>query len=311
MPKMTVDQLAEFPLAELETRTAMATQRIQERFDRCNMESRDLSERENELCAADRNELANLKTAIEERSRRDSEIAESTRIVSDAIEMRSSGSHVPEFGQPSLLVSRQHLEEHAAALREGRPYGAVEEVETRARVTAASDLGSAGAWDPGAPNEPRHLIAFAGIPISELVGRTAQVPKYTGPTAAAGVDENTAHDEYDLVDPVNLTGLRYGRWTNVSALANVVDDLVGINQMHAWGIARDLDLVAVSAVETAAGAPSAFSTNIDGAVRKAILQVSANTYSDESALVIVGRPGDVALLTTPPRQTVPTSARCR
>ncbi len=295
MPKMTVDQLAEFPLAELETRTAMAAQRMQERFDRCNAESRDLTERENDLCRADRDELSALKSAIEERSRRDSEIAESTRIISDAIEMRSSGGgHV--FGPPALLVSQQHLEEHARALREGHAYGAVE-VETRARLTAAGDLGSAGAWDPGQPNEPRHLIMFAGIPVSELTGRTAQVPVYTGPTAAAGVDENTNHGEYDLISPASLTGLRSGRWSDVGALANVVDDLRGVNQMHAWGIARDLDLLAVAAVETAAGTPAAFSSAIDGAVRKAILQVAANSYSDESALVIVGTPGDVALLT--------------
>ena len=154
MPKMTPDQLAEFPIAELETRTAMAAQRMQERFARCNTESRDLTDRENDLCRADRDELSALKSAIEERSRRDSEYAESSKIISDAIEMRSSG-HV--FGPPSLLVSQQHLEEHAQALREGRAFGAVE-VETRARLTAAADLGSAGAWDPGQPNEPRHLI---------------------------------------------------------------------------------------------------------------------------------------------------------
>ena len=64
-----------------------------------------------------------------------------------------------------------------------------------------------------------------------------------------------------------------------------------------WGIARDLDLLAVSAVETAAGAPSTFSAAIDMSVRKAILAVAANSYSDESQLVIFGTPGDVALLT--------------
>ena len=40
---------------------------------------------------------------------------------------------------------------------------------------------------------------------------------------------------YDGINPVSLTALRYGRWTEVSALANVVDDLRGINQMHARG----------------------------------------------------------------------------
>jgi hypothetical protein len=82
----------------------------------------------------------------------------------------------------------------------------------------------------------------------------------------------------------------------VSSLANVVDDLHGLNRMHAWGIARDLDALAVSAVEDAA-ASLGVSVDIEEAVRQAILTVAANTYSDETQLVVFGTPADLAELT--------------
>ena len=89
--------------------------------------------------------------------------------------------------------------------------------------------------------------------MSELTGRTAQVPAYTGPLVAVGVDETVDHPEYDSVAPVNLTALRYGRWSEVSALANVVDDLVGLNPDARLEIARLLwTCLAVGAVEAAA-----------------------------------------------------------
>jgi hypothetical protein len=60
-------------------------------------------------------------------------------------------------------------------------------------------------------------------------------------------------------------------------LANVADDLRGLNSMHAWGIARDLDDLAVSAVE-AAGALNSLGVSageIELNVREAILLVAA------------------------------------
>ena len=254
-----VDRLSELSDEEFTERIRAAVERMELRSNRALAEHRDLTERGKQLSADDRDELEALRKAEAVREHRERVM----QAISEVTEQRSAPF------RPTLLVSDRHLEEHAAALREGRPYGAVE-VETRARVTVAGDLGSAGAWDPGAPNEPRHLIPFAGIPVSELTGRTAQVPAYTGPTAAAGVDESTAHGEYDAINPVSLTGLRYGRWTLVSALANVVDDLRGINMMHAWAVARDLDLLAVTAVQTAASTPDVLD-DLDQQVRQAIL----------------------------------------
>ncbi|MCV7204659.1 hypothetical protein H7J71_21850 [Mycolicibacterium peregrinum] len=285
MSKRTeLEYLIDLPASEIEHRTAATVDRIETRSQRALAESRDLTDREAVLTKADTEEL----TALRQAAACHEVIEARGRVIGEAISAATAPAETR-----SLLVSDQHLREHAAALSEGRPYGAV---ETRARVTAAGDLGSAGAWHPGAPDEPRHLIAFAGIPVSELTGRTAQVPAYTGPTAAAGADESTDHGEYDSVAPVNLTALRYGRWSGVSALANVVDDLLGLNQMHAWGIARDLDALAVQAVEDAAASLGA-SVDVEEAVRRAILTVAANTYSDETQLVVFGDPTALAELT--------------
>lgn len=277
----SLETLLALPVAELESRLC----RVTERFEARAAQGCDLSKSELDSISL---EAANLRVAIEQRARNDLRLA----AIDGAIDNRRRG--LESRSRPTLLVSESNLREHAAALADGRPYGAV---ETRARVTAGGDLGSAGAWHPGAPNEPRHLIAFAGIPVSELTGKTAQVPAYTGPTAAAGADEGVDHGEYDSVAPVNLTALRYGRWSEVSALANVVDDLIGLNQMHSWAIARDLDAMAVAAIESAAGSLGVGTGDLDESVRQAILTVSATVYSDETSLVIVGRPAELAELT--------------
>ena len=282
-----LDYLINLPASEVQHRIAAAAERVEARAQRCTDQNRDFTERETDLTRSDTEEL----TALRQAAACQEQIEARSAAIGEAIDSHRRG--LEARSRPTLLVSEQHLREHAAALSAGRPFGAV---ETRARVTAASDLGSAGAWNPGSPNEPRHLITFAGIPVSELTGRTAQVPAYTGPTPAAGVDEETEHGEYDAVAPVNLTALRYGRWSEVSALANVVDDLVGLNRMHAWGIARDLDSLAVAAVEGAAGMLGV-SVDIEEAVREAILTVAANTYSEETQLVVIGTPADLSELT--------------
>lgn len=279
------DYLASLPARDVETRIARVVERIESRANAAGRD--DLSPAQQALMSEDVTQLAALRIAVD----RQQEMRSKGRAIDEAIEMRSRGAHTG--GPSSLLVSQQHLAEHAAALSEGRPFGAV---ETRSRVTAASDLGSAGAWSDAAPNEPRHLIAFAGIPVSELTGRTAQVPSFTGPTAAAGVDESTDHPEYDAITPVDLVALRFGRWSEVSALADQVDELTGLNMMHGWGIARDIDRLAVAAVEASASFQGV-SVDIQEAVRTAVLHVGATVYAAETQLVIVGQPADLAELT--------------
>lgn len=295
MSRTDPEHLATLSMSELEHAASSALERVETRSTRAQASNRDLTAREAELSDADRSELVALKSEIESRERNFEMVEARGRQVQAAADARNVETRSAPF-RPTLLVGDDHLAEHATALREGRPYGAV---ETRALVTAGGDLGSAGAWAPGTPNEPRYLIQFAGIPVSPLTGKTAQVPQYTGPAGASGADEAVAHGEYDTVNPVSLSALRFGRWTNVSALANVVDDLSGVNQMHAWGIARDLDKLAVAAIETAASTPAVIATLgvLEQTVRQAILSVAAATYSDEGQLVIVGTPADLAPLT--------------
>lgn len=283
-----VDFLTNLPASEVERRIARVADRVEARNVRASSENRDLNPAEQRATSDDITEAAALRVAAD----RQQQIETRGRAIGEAIDNHRRG--LESRSRPTLLVSEEHLQQHAAALADGRPFGAV---ESRARVTAGGDLGSAGAWHPGAPQEPRHLIQFAGIPVSELTGKTAQVPQYVGPTAAAGADEGVDHGEYDSVAPVNLAALRYGRWSEVSALANVVDDLVGLNQMHAWGAARDLDAMAVAAIESAAGSLGVGTGDLDESVRQAILTVAANTYSDETQLVVFGRPAALAELT--------------
>ena len=79
-------------------------------------------------------------------------------------------------------------------------------------------------------------------------------------------------------------------------MANQLDDLQGINAMHGWAIARDLDRLAVSAIESVAGFQGV-SADIEESTRTAILTVAASTYSEETALVVFGQPADLAELT--------------
>jgi hypothetical protein len=278
-------------MPELEDRAKDSLERINTRIERATQLGRDLTEREQKLCQDDRAELASLKDAIETREQLDERHALLNDAVAEYHGRRQDGRFTP-----TLLVSESNLRAHAEALREGRPFGAVEVVETRTQV-AVSDMGSEGGWHAGAPNQPRHLITFAGVPVTPLTGKTASVPKYTGPTGAAGAAEGSNHGEFDSVEVVNLTAARFGRWTDVSSVVNELDDLQGINAMHGWGIARDLDLLAVDAIETAASTPATPLDSLEQAVRQAILEVAAATYSDESQLVVFGTPEDVSLLT--------------
>src|SRR4029453_15758050 len=101
------------------------------------------------------------------------------------------------------------------------------DVETRANV-APTDMGSPAAWAAPGISEPTTLRAFAGIPNSPLTGATAQLASLTLPAGGAGVAEGAVHTEYDTIDPVNLSTLRYGRWTQVTSFVDAFDDLTAI-----------------------------------------------------------------------------------
>ncbi|MDN4520712.1 hypothetical protein QYF68_23265 [Mycolicibacterium austroafricanum] len=199
---------------------------------------------------------------------------------------------------PALIVSPDNVQKHANAMAEGRSFGAVEEARALVQVnpSAANAMGGPQAWAQTGAREPRHLIAFAGIPVAQLTGVSATMPTYTLPSATAGVNESTAHGEVDGVVDLPLSALRYGRFSKVSAAVNAFVPVSNLVNLHAVAIAKDLDLKAVGAIETAASTPAAFNADVAGNVRANLLAVSAAVLADVSDLVIFGSPSDIALL---------------
>ena len=195
-------------------------------------------------------------------------------------------------GHSPLLVSEVHLRRHAEAIRTGATFGAVEEygeIETRATVTVSGDMGSPGSWGAGQIRQPVTLRAFADIPNSPLTGATAQMPSVTLPAGAAGVAESVNHGEYDTIDVANLTTLRYGRWTTVTSFVAAFDQLEVINRAQAVGIARDLNLLDVTAIQTAAGTVTGFSAALlDQNLRTAIMKVAAAALVEPEDVVVFG-----------------------
>jgi hypothetical protein len=190
-------------------------------------------------------------------------------------------------GHAPLLVSDEHLRGHVQAIRDGSTFGALEE---RTLLTVAGDTGSPGTWGSGQIREPMTLRSFAGIPVDGLTGATAQMPSLTLPAGSAGVAESVAHAEFTAADLVNLSTLRYGRWSEVTSFVSTFTDLAAMNGAHAVGIARDLNLVDLTAIQTAAGTVTAFSASLlDQNIRTAILKVAA---------AVVGNPEDVVLFGT-------------
>jgi hypothetical protein len=200
--------------------------------------------------------------------------------------VQGSPSDDPPTGHSPLLVSDDHLRGHVKAIQTGTTFGAVEE---RTLVTVATDTGSPGAWGTGGIQEPITLRRFAGIENGELTGATAQMPSLTLPAGSAGVAESTATTEFNATDVVNLSTLRYGRWSEVTSFVAQFTDLQALNGAQAVGIARDLNLVDLTAIQTAAGSVVAFdSPNLDRNVRQAILKVAAAVVGDPSEVVLFG-----------------------
>jgi hypothetical protein len=284
-----IDALAKIPTETLMLRRAEAAERIETRENRALSESRNYTEREQTLNAADAGEASAIDAALVIAERSASQVERRSALHTEIDRLR--GARTAPRGHSPLLVSETNLRSHAAAIRAGSAFGAVEEleVEERATVTVASDMGSPGAWEAGQIRQPVTLRAFAGIPNAPLTGATAQMPSVTFPTAAAGVAEGTQHGEYDLVDVANLTTLRYGRWTTVTSFVSAFDQLEVINRSQAVGIARDLNLLDVTAIQTAAGTVTAFSASLlDQNVRTAIMKVAAAALCDPQDVVLFG-----------------------
>jgi hypothetical protein len=281
---------------EQEVETRMAA--IDARITSAHNEDRDLTAYELHLSRRDKAAADKLEAEADQIRHQAVELR-SRQIFGELDKMRR-GQAETRGGHSPLLVSEAHLRSHAEAIAAGSTFGAEErlEVETRATVTVATDMGSPGDW--GAPRiaEPTTLRAFAGIPASNLNGATAQMPSLTLPAGAAGVAETANHGEYDTVDVVNLTALRYGRWTSVTAAADAFDELQSINRAHSIGVARDLNLLDVTAIQTAAGTVVAFDApNLDRNVRTAVLKVAAAALVDVEDVVLFGTSAALGVVT--------------
>jgi hypothetical protein len=284
--------------AEVETRFAT----IQATIDRVQDAGRDLNDAENAAMRAETTTLTGLRAELEqvEHRSRELQISERGRQIHDAI-AQATGRRPDPRGHSPLLVSETHLRSHAEAIRNGSVYGAVEElreVETRAIVTVASDMGSPAAWGASTVPAPKTLRQFSGVPNIPLTGATASMPSLTLPAGAAGVAESTAHGEFDAVAPVELAALRYGRWSEVTSFVDAFDSIDPLNRAHAVGIARDLNLADVTAIQTAAGSVTAFdANNLDRNVRTAILQVAEAALVDVEDVVLFGTAAALAVVT--------------
>jgi hypothetical protein len=125
------------------------------------------------------------------------------------------------------------------------------------------------------------------------------MPTVTLPSGSAGTaDSTTNHGEYDAIDRLDLTGLRYGRWTQVTSVVDAFDELSAINRAHGVGIARDLNLADGTAIQTAAGTVTAFdANNLDRNVRVAVLKVAAAALVDVEDTVIFGTSAALGVVT--------------
>jgi hypothetical protein len=248
------------------------------------------AEQDRELSASEQRKYNKFSTeaeALEGRLDQDTRMqAELRKVPRVTLPTEPTGPSDTQTGYSPLLVSEDNLRAHVKAMQTGGSYGAIEE---RTLVTVATDTGSPGAWGAGQIQEPITLRRFAGIPNGELTGATAQMPSLTLPAGSAGVAESTATTEFNATDVVNLSTLRYGRWTEVTSFVAQFTDLAAINQAQAVGIARDLNLVDLTAIQTAAGSVVAFdSPNLDRNVRQAIMKVAAAVVGDPSEVVLFG-----------------------
>ncbi|WP_454853267.1 hypothetical protein [Promicromonospora soli] len=201
-------------------------------------------------------------------------------------------------GHPRLVVSEANLRAHASAIAEGRTFGANEPFETRAAITVATDMGGTEAWASNRVPGPTTLRQFAGIKNTPLKGVAASMPTLTLPAGAAGVAEASQHGEFDAVARDDLAALRYGRWSTVTAATDAFDELSSLSDAHAVGIARDLNLLDVTALEAAAGSPTAFSASLlEQNIREVILAVAEAAMIDPDGVVLFGTAAALAVVT--------------
>ena len=192
-------------------------------------------------------------------------------------------------------VSDASLTRHWEAVSRGETASAREEF--RALVTT-SGMGVAASWGSKPAGGAVSLREFAGITVRPLDGLSAQHPSVTLPAGAAGVNESTAHTEFDAVTSNSLTAARFGAWSDVSAAVKAFDDLGALAAAHAVHISRSLTLADAGTIETAAGSATAYSAStFEQDLREAIFTAAEAASVDPGMLVVFGRPAALAVAT--------------
>jgi len=202
-----------------------------------------------------------------------------------------------EVARNPLAFTTQALDALQAAL-DARTAGRFEAADTEQRAAlATTTYGAPRAWGSNVISGPRLLHVAAGVPQQPTDAVLAQIPNLTLPTASASVGENVTLAEYAASTAGSVTLARFGRWTDLSRESQIGASADALVAMHQIGVAKDLDLALVTAVNTAAGSAVAFTADVPAAVRKAQAQVIDNTAAaDAASLVILVHPDNAALL---------------
>ena len=173
MSKTNIDELAELPLEEIEERIALAAGRVEQRIARAQTETRDLTEREADLCSDDKVELSALKDALQLRRRIAEQTERMSQAISQAIETR---------GRPE---DREALNEFAEALRRGVPA----RVRVECRSITSANAGARGAVALEAIGRPQWLYSLASIPFTAANELTVTGPLFDALVAQTATAE--------------------------------------------------------------------------------------------------------------------------
>jgi hypothetical protein len=290
--KTDVETLTQLPYEEIDQRIQCAAGRVETRMQRAMNEERDLTQRESDLCFDDRAELSALRDALDSK-RRDAEHAERngleqrqreqsdrmTQAISEAIEQQSRDNRLSP-----LAISERNLTDLEVARRQ---YCTLSVIEQRSALDTSA-MGTAVEYAAGGLLAPQTLWRASGIPTTEPpAGVKATVPLVTLPSASALVAEGSPHAEFDDVSPDPVTLKRTGAWSDLSSEALVSSALSEISGAHSRIIARDVDLAAITKLESTPG---------DLDVDTALTTVAAEAATDVSRLWIVGTPSAIAFL---------------
>lgn len=191
------------------------------------------------------------------------------------------------------MVEREGFREMDAAIREGRSHRYQQPL--LATVTTG-DIGERTGWGENVPGRVRMLHLVAGVPRTGLDARQGEFPRFTLPIASAGSAEGATLVEYDAANAGTVTLLRYGRFSDLTTEGLVGASAQGLTKMHRLGVAKDLDLVLINAVETDAGAAVAFAADVPAQIRKRQASVMDATQAAAEDLVVLANPADVHLL---------------